>query len=81
MKLLSEDLLKEYGFVQNVEKSNPHVKVMSREKIDIVIKNDGIYYTNMGFDYPLRDIAALRKLYKEVRSEELKPLTTSGIIK
>ena len=72
MKLLSEDLLKEYGFVQNVEKSNPHVKVMSREKIDIAIKNDGIYYTNMGFDYPLRDIAALRKLYKEVRSEELK---------
>jgi hypothetical protein len=81
MKLLSEDLLKEYGFVQNAEKSNPHVKVMSREKIDIAIKNDGIYYTNMGFDYPLRDIAALRKLYKEVRSEELKPLSTAGIIK
>lgn len=81
MKLLSEDLLKEYGFAEDTVKSTPSAKIMSRDKIDIVIKSDGIYYTNMGFDYPLRDIAALRKLYKEVRSEELKPLTTSGIIK
>lgn len=74
MKLLTEDLLKEYGFVHNVEKSNPHVKVMSREKIDIAIRNDGIYYTNMGFDYPLRDNEALRKLYKEMKNYDLKPL-------
>ncbi len=74
MKLLSEDLLKEYGFIENNDKSNHNVKIMTRDKIDIAIKSDGIYYTNMGFDYPLRDTAALRKLYKEIKSEELKPL-------
>lgn len=74
MKLLSEDLLKEYGFIENIEKSTLHVKIMTREKIDIAIKRDGIYYTNMGFDYPVRDIAALRKLYKELRREELNPI-------
>lgn len=74
MKLLNEDLLKEYGFIETIEKSNSQVKIMTRDKIDITIKSDGIYYTNMGFDYPLRDTAALRKLYKEIRSEELKPM-------
>lgn len=74
MKLLNEDLLKEYGFIENAEKTNSHVKIMTRDKIDIAIKNDGIYYTNMGFDYPLKDTAALRKIYKELRSVELKPI-------
>lgn len=74
MKLLNEELLKEYGFIENTEKSSQEVKIMTREKIDIAIKNDGIYYTNMGFDYPLRDTAALRKLYKEVKREDLKPI-------
>lgn len=50
------------------------IKVMSEDNIDISIKKNEIYYTNMGFDYPLRDTAALRKLYKEVRSEELKSI-------
>jgi hypothetical protein len=68
MKLLSEDLLKEYGFVENTMKSTPIAKIMTRDK------NDGIYYTNLGFDYPLKDTAALRKLYKEIRSEDLKPI-------
>lgn len=74
MKLLSEDLLKEYGFVENTIKTSPLAKIMTRDKIDIAIKNDGIYYTNMGFDYPLKDITGLRKLYKELRSEDLKPI-------
>lgn len=74
MKLLSEDLLKEYGFVENTIKTTHIVKIMTRDKIDIAIKNDGIYYTNLGFDYPLIDTAALRKLYKEIRSEDLKPI-------
>ena len=47
---------------------------MTRDKIDIAIKNDGIYYTNMGFDYPLKDTTSLKKLYKELRSEDLKPI-------
>ena len=75
MKLLSEDLLKEYGFIENIDKSKPNAKIMSRDKIDIAIKNDGIYYSNLGFDYPLKDTAALRKLYKEIRREELKPIS------
>jgi predicted solute-binding protein len=72
MELLSEDILKEYGFIENTDKSKSDIKIFSRDKIDIAIKDDGIYYTNMGFDYPLKDIAALRKLYKELRREELK---------
>jgi len=72
MKILTEDLLKEYGFVENKEKSSPAIKIMTRDNIDISIKKDGIYYTNMGFDYPLRDTASLRKIYKEIRNEELK---------
>jgi hypothetical protein len=72
MKLLNEYILKEYGFIENVDKSTSSIKIMTREKIDIAIKTDGIYYTNLGFDYPLRDTASLRKLYKELRREDLK---------
>lgn len=79
MKLLSEDLLKEYGFSENPINSNRHViKVMTRNKIDIVIREDGIYYSNMGIDYPLKDAAALRKIYKELRSEDLKPVSVQN---
>lgn len=80
MKLLSEDLLKEYGFLEKPHIANRVIiKVMTRDNMDIVIKEDGIYYSNMGFDYPLRDIAALRKLYKELKSKDLKP-SSSNII-
>jgi hypothetical protein len=72
MKILTEDLLREYGFVDNPGKSSTRVKVMSRNDFDVSIKIDGIYYTNLGFDYPLRDTAALRKIYREVKNEELK---------
>ena len=72
MKLLSEEVLLEYGFIENTEKSTAQVKIMTRDKIDIAIKKDGVYYTNMGFDYPINDTAALRKLYKELRNEELR---------
>lgn len=75
MKLLSEDLLKEFGFVENPTKKIINaLKVMTRDNIDIVIKEDGIYYFNMGFDYPLKDTAALKRLYKELRSEDLKTI-------
>lgn len=80
MKLLSEDLLKEYGFTEKPHISNRVIiKVMTRDNIDITIKEDGIYYTNLGFDYPLRDTAALRKLYKEIKSEDLKPVNPNII--
>lgn len=75
MKLLSEDQLKEYGFVENPSKIIPKsTKVMTRDNIDIVIREDGIYYSNIGIDYPLKDTAALRKIYKELRREDLKPV-------
>ena len=75
MKLLSEDLLSEFGFHENKEKTTRFVNVFTRDKFDVALNEEGaFYYSNMGFDYPLRDTAALRKLYKEVKREELKPL-------
>jgi hypothetical protein len=72
MKILTEDLLREYGFMDNPSKNSTRIKVMSRNEFDVSIKIDGIYYSNLGFDYPLRDTATLRKVYKEVKNEELK---------
>ncbi len=72
MKILTEDLLREYGFIDNPSKSSTKIKVMSRNEFDVHIKFDGIYYVNLGFDYPLRDTATLRKVFKEVKNEELK---------
>jgi len=72
MKILTEDLLREYGFMDNPSKSSTRIKIMSRNEFDVSIKIDGIYYSNLGFDYPLRDTATLRKVYKEVKNEELK---------
>ena len=51
MKLLSEDQLIEYGFTENPSKANRNaIKIMTRDNIDIVIREDGIYYSNMGID-------------------------------
>ena len=72
MKILTEDLLREYGFMDNPSKSSTRIKIMTRNDFDVSIKLDGIYYVNLGFDYPLKDTAALRKIYKEVKNEELK---------
>ena len=47
---------------------------MTKGKIHLVMRADGIFYRNMGFFYPLKDLASLRKLYKEIMSENLKPL-------
>lgn len=80
MKLLSEDLLKDYGFT---EKPHPParniIKVMTRDNFDVVIREDGIYYSNLGIDYPLRDTATLRKLYKENKKMDLKPMNPNII--
>lgn len=79
MKLLSEDLLKEYGFIENTTKSSTSMKIMTRDNLEIVIKNGSFYYSNIGIDYPLKDIASLRKLYKETRSQDLKPIDQNTI--
>jgi len=75
MKLLSKDLLVEYGFIRNNLKTNNILEIMSRNEFDICIKFDGSIYSSFnGKDYTLKDIAALRKLYKEVNKAELKPV-------
>ena len=75
MKLLSKNLLMEYGFTENKVKANNINEVMTRNEVDIVIKDGRSFYcSNMGIEYPLKDIAGLRKLYKELRSEDLKPV-------
>lgn len=75
MKLLSEDLLKEYGFIEKPQEfAKKLIKVMTRDDFDIVIREDGIYYSNLGIDYPLMDTATLRKLYKENKKMDLKPM-------
>jgi predicted solute-binding protein len=71
MKILTEELLREYGFMDNPSKSSTRVKIMTRNEFDVSIKIDGMYYSNLGFDYPLKDAATLRKVYKEVKNEEL----------
>jgi predicted solute-binding protein len=73
MELLNEDHLKAFGFIEKTHMSNNIIiKVMSFDNINLVIKHDGIYYSNMGFDYPLKDIDSLKKLYKELKRKELK---------
>jgi hypothetical protein len=72
MKLISIDVLKEYGFSEKKGKSENGIVIMSRDNFDVIVKADGYcYYMNMGFEYPLKDIAALRKLFKEVRQKDL----------
>lgn len=74
MKLLSKDVLIEFGFSENVEKTNSWIEVMSKDNFDIIIKDGGFYYSYLGIDYPLKDLAGLRKFYKESRKQELKPI-------
>ena len=71
MKLLTRELLEEYGFTLNRRKTTPEKTVLTKDNFDVVIKSDGIYYSNMGFDYPLKDNDILRKMYFEVRREKL----------
>lgn len=50
-------------------------EVMPIEQFDIVIKeNNACYYSNFGIDYPLNDIEAQTKLYKDVKWTELRPI-------
>lgn len=72
MKLLTKDILREYGFADDVAKSNVMVEVMTRDGFDILIKENGLFfYSNFGIDYPLKDLTTLRKVFKEAKSKEL----------
>lgn len=73
--ILNSELLATYGFKINEKKSKERLTVFYKDKFEVVLVDDGsLFYSNLGFDYPLKDLAALKKLYKEVRREELKPL-------
>ena len=72
MKLLTKDILREYGFADDVAKSNVMVEVMTRDGFDILIKENGLFfYSNFGIDYPLKELTTLRKVFKEGKSKEL----------
>lgn len=80
MKVLTEDLLREYGFIEKPHELRKNViKVMTKDNFDVVLRNDGIYYSNLEIDYPLRDTATLRKLYKENKKTDLKPLNPDNV--
>ena len=73
--LLNKEILTQYGFKLNEKKSKDRLTIMFKDKFEITIVDDGsVFYSNLGFDYPLKDLAALKKLYKEVRREELTSL-------
>lgn len=73
---LTKEVLEEYGFKIIEAKSKDRLTVLTKDRVEIVVVDDGtVLYSNMGFDYPLADLAALKKLYKELRRTEL----TKGI--
>lgn len=74
-KGINNDILESYGFKKVEAKSKDRIQVFTKSKIDIILSDDGsVYYSNMGFDYILKTEADLKKLYKELRREELTKL-------
>lgn len=74
MKLICKEVLLEHGFSALPENSGPNL-IMLKGNFKLTIKPDGsCIYINTGVEYPLKDLAALKKLYKEVKSEELREI-------
>jgi len=72
MKLISKILLSEYGFIETVNKEKIKGIAMTKNNFTVILNDDGrCYFISVGIAYPLKELAALKKLYKEVRSEEL----------
>ncbi len=59
MKILTEDLLSDYGFIDKSFKSTSNINVMTKNDFEISIRADGMYYTNIWIDYPINDTANL----------------------
>lgn len=74
MNTLSVTLLNQFGFIEDSMKSNQIIKVFTKDKLEIILKDNSFYYSNLGIDYPLNDLSALKKIYKENRNTELKPV-------
>lgn len=74
MKLLCKTVLIEYGFTELPENIGPDV-IMAKDNFKLTIKPNGTCtYSNTGIEYPVKDLAALKKLYKEVKREDLKEI-------
>lgn len=66
-------LLREYGFTETVNRERTQGIAMTKNNFTVILKEDGeCYFFSMGIAYPLKDLAALKKFYKEARGEELK---------
>ncbi|MCU0359610.1 MAG: hypothetical protein MUF75_02655 [Bacteroidia bacterium] len=71
MKLLCKIVLEEYGFIELPENIGPDV-IMAKDNFNLTLKPDGAcHYLNLGINYPVKDLAGLKKLYKEVKGMEL----------
>lgn len=69
---LTTEVLERFGFKIIESKSKDRLTVFTKNNFEIVRVDDGtVLYSNLGFDYPIKDLDALKKLYKEVRREEL----------
>lgn len=68
---MSEKLLLQYGFeLSNIESI---YKTYVKDGFYIIEKPDESYwYSNMGFDYPIKSEDDLKKIYFEVRRKKLK---------
>lgn len=71
MNSLSTDILSDFGFVRNQARSTALGEVFSRGRFHVIFKDGGFFYSNLGIDYPLKDPDTLRRLFREVTSQEL----------
>jgi hypothetical protein len=72
MKLLCKIVLEEYGFTQLHENAGQET-IMSKGSFKLSLNPDGTCtYFNLGIAYPVKDLTGLKKLFKEVRGQELK---------
>ncbi len=71
MKLIYKELLLEYGFFENNKNSNNKNIIISKKKMDIILKNDTFCCFFQGKQIELKNLTQLRKLYKEINGELL----------
>lgn len=79
MKLICKSVLIEYGFTELTENSGPDM-IMAKTNFKLTFKPDGsCHYSNLGIHYVIKDLSGLKKLYKEVKCEDLKVIKQLAI--
>lgn len=69
---LNVEILTQLGFIIKTENLKKHLVTLTKDKFEIVILDDkSVFYTNLGFYYPIKDLNGLKKLYKEVLRHDL----------